>query len=241
MLPELSIFILAYNEEKNIADCVRSAYAAAKSVTKKHEVIVVFYEGSTDRTGEILEKLKKKHKDLRVVVQKKSEKGYGTALRLGIQKSRYKYIFYTDGDNQFKLEDIKILLPFVDKYDIVTGYRKKRNDLIMRRAAARAYNLFVRTCLGTGLRDVDCAFKIYKKEIFDKIKIRCSTGMADAEIIVKAKKQGYKVKEVGVNHYSRKMGSGQFDNKLGLIKPKVVKDLLKDMIKVWRDVHGRKT
>jgi len=240
MLPELSLFILAYNEEKNIANCIRGAYEAAKSVTKRFEVIIVYYEGSADNTLKVVQDMmkKEKYKNLRIVYQKKKNRGYGAALKLGIENSRYKYIFYTDGDNQFDFNDIRRIEVFAKDYDIVTGYRKNRKDKVGRIVAAGVYNQLLRTVFGnTGLKDIDCAFKIYKKEIFDKIKIRCKTGMADAEIIIKAKKLGYKIKEVAVSHYSRHKGKSQFDSKLGLVKPKVIAGLLKDMRKVWHDTR----
>ena len=90
---------------------------------------------------------------------------------------------------------------------------------------------------GTGLRDVDCAFKIYNKRVFKKIKLTCNTGMAVAESIIKSKRAGFKIKELGVNHYSRLGEVGKFDNKIGLIKFKVVINLLKDMRKVWIQVN----
>ena len=240
MLPSLSIFLLAYNEEKNIEQSVRDAFAVAKKVARRYEVLIVYYEGSSDGTLAILRKLQKRkeYRSLRIVTQKREQKGYGTALRLGIDAAKHEYVFYTDGDRQFDLNDLTLLARHAPRYDIVSGYRKKRSDLIMRRVAAAVYNIILQIVFDTGVRDVDSALKIYRRAIFERIRVRCTSGMADAEILIKARRAGFRIREVGVPHYHREYGDGQFSNKLGLIKPAVVLGLLRDMHRVWQDVNA---
>jgi glycosyltransferase involved in cell wall biosynthesis len=232
-LAELSIFLLAYNEEGNIKKSINTAFEAGEKNTNKFEVIVVLYAGSGDNTKNIVNSMISEKPNLRLVIQPFDKKGYGAAIKIGIENSKYKHIFYTDADNQFDTNEISRLIPYTNKYDIVSGYRHKRQDQLMRILAAKTYNLLLDTMFFVYFKDVDSAFKIYNKKIFDKVKITCNTGMADAEILIRSKKAGFKIKEVPVTHYARQNGEAVFDsNKLGIIKPAVVSNLLKDMFKL---------
>lgn len=240
-LNELSIFLLAYNEEDNIKKSINNALDAARKYTKKFEIIVILYEGSRDNTLFIVRDMMKKIPELDLVIQPMDHKGYGAALRMGIESSRYQYIFYTDADNQFDMNEIGLLIPYVGKYDIVSGYRKKRNDQFMRILAAKVYNLILDSIFFVYFKDVDSAFKIYNRRIFDKFKITCKTGMADAEILIKTKKKGMKIKEIPVSHYSRLDGKGTFDSGgLGVIRLSVVTNLLKDMFRLRKRLLFRR-
>lgn len=232
-LNELSIFLLAYDEEENIKKSIYNALDAARKNANKYEIIVVIYEGSKDNTLNIVKKLMEEIPNLRLVIQPLNKGGYGSALKLGIKNSRYNHIFYTDADNQFDICEISKLIPYVDNYDIVSGYRKKRSDLFMRIIAAKTYNFLLNILFFVYFKDVDSAFKIYNKNIFEKLNVICDTGMADAEILIKSKKKGLKIKELPVTHYPREVGNGAFDTKgFGVIKPSVVIGLLKDMFRV---------
>jgi glycosyltransferase involved in cell wall biosynthesis len=236
MLKEFSIFILAYNEEDNIKDCIESALLNAAKISSRYDVNVIIYEGSTDKTLEIVNELCKKHKDLRYTIQKKKNKGYGAALKLGIENAKYECIFYTDGDNQFDLNEIRKLLPYLKRYDIVSGYRKKRKDPFMRHIYAKAYNLLLAGLFLELFRDVDSAFKVYKRHIFKKIDINHSSGIADAEILIKARKNNMRIKEIPVSHHYRPKGKTRFEYSWGIIKIGVILELLREMLKLWKEI-----
>jgi glycosyltransferase involved in cell wall biosynthesis len=241
MLEELSTFLLAYNEEKNIQKAIESLEEVLKKIAKKYEILVVLYEGHTDKTGDIVKEIARKNKNVRLIQQPIKEKGYGAALRIGITNSKYEYIFYSDADNQFDMNEIPKLIPYIQKYDIVSGYRRVRRDAIARRVMAKLYNIILNILFLTKTIDVDSAFKIYKKKIFNEIKIKSITGMGDAEIIIKAKKMGYRVKELPVSHYSRKEGQAIFQgNSWGFIKLSVIANLIKEMGLLWKDIYINK-
>ena len=241
MLKSLSIFLLAYNEEENIEKACFSAVSVAKKIAKKYEVIVILYEGSKDNTRNIVKELMKKYKNLKLIIQPMNKKGYVSALKIGVQSCKYDYIFYSDSDNQFDFKEIHNFLPYVEKYDIISGIRGERKDPFMRILAAGVYNRLLNIFFNTKIKDIDCAFKIYKKKIFENFNINSSTGMADAEILIKSIKKGYKIKQLPVSHFSRFAGTPQFEaGALAIIKPKVVIDLLRDMGKLWIDVNIKK-
>ena len=238
MLSELSIFLPTYNEEGNIKKSVESALSNAKKIARKYEVIVVLARGSTDNTEKIVKDMMKKNKKIRLVYQEADQVGYGVALKLGIVSSRYGYIFYTDSDNQYDMKEISKLLPYLKDYDIVYGRRMKRKDVIGRIVLARIYNLILGMLFRTGVRDIDSAFKLYKKRIFEKVKLKYNTGIVDAEIIIKAQRSGFKVKETDVHHYYRKSGKAMYELfNIGMIRPNVISDLIKDIIRLWLELY----
>jgi hypothetical protein len=135
------------------------------------------------------------------------------------------------------VREIKKILPLIDEAELVVGHRANRKDPIGRLLAAKIYNFIIRLVFRLKVRDVDCSFKLVKKEIFSKIKLNCNTGMADAELLVKAKKAGYKIVEAPVSHRPRKAGKAVFhQGGLGLVRPSVVLKLLKDMVKLRKEL-----
>jgi glycosyltransferase involved in cell wall biosynthesis len=201
----LSLFYPMYNEEANIEEAVRRALAALPRHADEFEVILVD-DGSRDATASIADRLCAADPRVRVV-HHEVNRGYGAALRSGIAAARYEWVFYTDGDNQFDLDEIQLLIPLCGSADIVTGYRVSRSDPWNRRANAWTFNLAMRILFGLRLRDVDCAFKLYRRSIFDGIRLRSDGAMIDAEILARAKRRGARIAEVGVHHFPRTAGS----------------------------------
>jgi glycosyltransferase involved in cell wall biosynthesis len=224
---EISCFFPMYNEEGNIREVVSLAISALEKVCSEFEVIIV-NDGSRDRTGEIAEELAGQDSRIRGVNHQRN-RGYGAALRSGFAASRYDTIFQCDGDNQFYPEEISKLLPHVKDCDFVIGYRIKRNDPFPRILIARFYRTLLRSIFGLRLRDVNCAFKIYKKHILDQLDLRSSSGVINGEIFVKAGKLGYKrIKEVGVRHRPRERG------KQTGATPKVLWEALISIFGLWK-------
>jgi glycosyltransferase involved in cell wall biosynthesis len=194
-----------YNEEGNIGEVVSSARSVLGRRCDDFEIIVV-NDGSRDRTREIAEEIAKQDAHIRVVNHDKN-RGYGAALRSGFKACRFEIIFQADGDNQYKLEEIDRLLPFLGEYDFVVGYRIKRRDPFYRSLEALWYRFLLWLLFGLRLRDANCAFKIFKKRIMDQLKLESSGAIINGEIFVKARKLGFsRIKEVGVNHYPRRVG-----------------------------------
>ena len=234
MLPSLSLVLLSYNEEKNIAKSISSAVAVAKKVANKYEIVVVHYSGSTDSTESIIRKFIAKNRNIRIVYQPASQKGYGVALGMGLESARYDYVFYTDADNQFDLSELPLLLPYLGSYDIVSGYRMNRQDPFGRILSSKVYSILILLLFGLGMRDIDSAFKIYKRKIFDTFKIRSVGGLVDAEILIKAKGNGFKIREIPVHHYARFAGASHYGT--GFIKPSVVVNVFREIRMLWKEL-----
>lgn len=236
-LPEVSAFVPAYNEADNITRVVTRLHDALEENAERHEIIVVIYEGCTDGTYHLVRGLIERDPLLRLISQPLGRVGYGVALRIGIEAARYRYLFYTDGDDQFDPEELGRLVELIQTCDLVTGYRIDRQDPLARRLTGRVYNMLVDAALRTGVRDVDCAFKLFRRSVFDGIALGCDTGMIDSEIICKARRAGYRIAEVGVDHHQRPSGSAHFEVGLGLPSPRVVLDLLAELWQVHRDLR----
>lgn len=201
----LSVFFPCFNEEANIERVTLAALDACREITSDFEIIIVD-DGSTDRTGEIADRLAAEHDCVRVV-HNRPNRGYGGALQTGFLAATKKWVFYTDGDGQFDFREIPKLLSMLDRCDIVSAYRINRQESVVRRFNAWCWTRLCNRLLGTRLRDIDCAFKIYPRKLFDEIKMRSLGALIDAEILAKAQRRGYRIGQVGVQHYPRVAGT----------------------------------
>lgn len=239
-MPEISVVLPAYNEEKNIGPAIAKTDAFLKKKFKTYEIIVV-NDGSRDSTESLVRSIMSKNKSIRLV-NHKANQGYGTALRSGFSSSKGKLVFYTDSDNQYNIAELKNLLPFIEHYDIVAGFRLHHSDPVNRIFISWVYNQMIRWILGLKIKDVDCSFKLYRKKIFENIQLRCDTGLIDAEVLIKAKKAGFTIFQVGVNHYHRTAGQsiyeiGKRTKYFSFVSPNVPIKIFKEMKKYWQELH----
>jgi len=231
-LSELSIFFPFWNEAENIEDVVKKAIPVAEKVADKWEIIMVD-DGSSDRTLEIAEKLAKNDKRLRVITHQPN-RGYGAALTSGFTGASYKYIVFADGDDQFDFSEITKFVETIDNADMVIGYRQKRRDhkLFKRLLLMNLLKVWDFILFHFYFRDIDCGFKMFKKEALDKIMpFRSEGAMITTEILAKARRKKLKIKEVGVTHYPRKLG-----HQSGANFPVIVRAILESFI-LWYDLH----
>lgn len=232
-LPELSIFFPFWNEEENIEEVVLKAIKIAKTVAKKWEIIMVD-DGSSDKTFEIAKKLDEKYENLKTIGLHPN-RGYGAALKTGFENARYKYVVFTDGDLQFDFSEISKFIEQIDKADMVIGYRKKRRDhkLFKRLLLMNLLKIWDFLLFGFYFRDIDCGFKMFKREAIEKIEPLHSEGaMITSEILAKATKKKLKIIQVGVEHYPRQHGIQTGANLFVIIRA-----LLESLI-LWFDIHN---
>lgn len=195
------------NEEGNIGRAVEAALTALDAAGRDGEVIVVD-DGSRDQTGPIADRLAAADGRVRVVHHPEN-RGYGAALRSGFEAARHPLVAFVDGDNQFDLGELSILLAAIDGFDLVSGYRLARRDPPVRRLNAFLYNRLARVLFDIPLRDVNCGFKIYRQELVHRLlpHLRSTGALINVEMLARARQRGARVKEVGVRHYPRVSGS----------------------------------
>jgi len=200
----ISVFFPCYNEQENVARTVEQALGVLEKLNVGFEVIIVD-DGSADRTGRIADEIAAR--DSRVkVVHHRTNLGYGAALQSGFKAATKELVFYTDGDGQFDLNELPLLLPLIRQCDIVAGYRINRQDNLIRRINGWCWTKLVCLLFGMKVRDIDCAFKLYKREIFDNIKLSSTGALISAEILARAVRKGYSLTQKGVHHYPRTAG-----------------------------------
>ncbi|OGM68621.1 hypothetical protein A2985_01200, partial [Candidatus Woesebacteria bacterium RIFCSPLOWO2_01_FULL_43_11] len=193
LIPELSVFFPAYNEEKNIENTVRKAKKILEETADEWEIIVV-NDGSKDRTGEISESLGRQDPRIRVITHSPN-RGYGASLKSGFYNSRYPWIAFTDSDGQFDFAEIT---NFIEKQketgaDLVIGYYKKRQVSKFKIITSKMWEIAVMTLFGLNVRDIDCGFKFISKKVIDKIpQLESERGaFISSEFLIKAKKSGF--------------------------------------------------
>ena len=205
----LSYFFPAHNEEANLAGLVEEALATLPSLADTFEIIAVNY-GSRDRTAAIADELAGAHPDVVRSVHHPTNLGYGAALRSGLAAARYELVAFTDGDRQFRVQDLGRLterLGGADTPDVVVGFRIKRADPLIRTIYARLYRLANRIFFGLTVTDVDCACKLFRREALDGLRVESGGAFFSAELLIKLRAAGRSVAEVGVPHYPRTAGS----------------------------------
>jgi len=239
-LQSISAFFPAFNEEENIRHVINSALSVLSGIADEYEVVIILYEGSTDNTGDIVREMMQCDPHVRLILQPRAERGYGIAMRMGYENARHDTVFYSDADRQFDLSDLCKVFRLIRHVDLVVGYRRSRQDPITRIFVAKIYNLMMKIVFGLEQRDVDCAFKLCRKSIFEKVSLKCRTVLSDTELLVKARLAGYEIIEFGVDHFPRiaggtyfEIGKGKFFN---IPKPGVVLAILKEMVGLWREV-----
>jgi len=201
----ISVFFPCYNEQDNVARVVDNARKVLESLRADYEIIIV-NDGSADATGRIADELAAQHERVRVVHHPQN-RGYGAALQSGFRAATKELVFYTDGDGQFDLAELPPLLELIPPHDIVSCYRLNRQDPLIRKINGWCWTRLVCLVFGLRLRDIDCAFKLYRRAIFDGMPL-CSTGaLIDTEVLARATRKGCRIVQRGVHHYPRTAGS----------------------------------
>jgi glycosyltransferase involved in cell wall biosynthesis len=208
-VPRLSWFFPAHNEEANLEPLVEEAMAVLPSLAEQWEIVIVD-DGSGDRTPEIADRVAAANPGVVRAVHHEVNQGYGAALRSGFAAARYELVAFTDGDRQFRVEDVGRLIARMaeaDAPDVVAGYRIQRADPLVRTVYARLYRLANRIFFGLRIRDVDCACKLFRREALEGIRVESGGAFFSAELLIKLRASGASVVEVGVPHYPRTAGS----------------------------------
>lgn len=226
-LDSLTLFFPCYNEESNVGRMIEQAVKVGQEYGVDYEVIVVD-DGSSDRTAEIVRAAAETDPRVRLVRHEKNQ-GYGAALRSGLRSATKDFVFLTDGDNQFQLSDIEKLFSKIDGCDVVAGYRIGRQDKAYRRFNGALWTRAVRLLFGLGVRDVDCAFKLFRRRCLQGLEIESDHLLIHAEILARLKKKGCRIEEIGIPHYPRTAGKAS-----ATALPKVIKSLGELVRLYWR-------
>jgi glycosyltransferase involved in cell wall biosynthesis len=203
-LVSITVFFPCHNEQDNVSRVAEQAVTVLETLQADYEVIIVD-DGSSDATGRIADEVAAGHSRLRVIHHARNL-GYGAALQSGFRAATKELVFYTDGDGQFDMDEMPALLPLLADCDIVSCYRIRRQDNLMRKINGWLWTQVICLAFSLKIRDVDCAFKLYRRALFDEIKMESTGALIDTEILARAARKGYRITQCGVHHYPRTAG-----------------------------------
>lgn len=207
--PGIGVFFPALNDENSIARLVNEALAVLSQFTSDYEVIVV-NDGSSDGTAAVLDDLASRTPSLRVIHHPRN-RGYGGALRSGFESATKDLVFYTDGDGQYDVREMALLIPLMtEEVDVVNGYKIRRSDSRRRIVLGAIYKFLARRMFGLPIRDVDCDFRLMRREAIQRVRLTSTSGVVCTEMIYKLKMAGCRFAETPVHHYPRSHGQSQF-------------------------------
>jgi len=228
----ISAVLPAFNEEENIETATTRMADVLRSLNLRDWEIIVVDDGSADRTAEIADRLAAADPAHIRVFHHAPNRGYAEALKTGFTNARHELVFYTDSDNQFDVRELSNLLLLVEDADIVCGFRIYRFDPLTRLVLSWGFNLLVRIVFRIKVRDIDCAFKLFRREVFDRVTIESKKFFVDAEILAKAKYYGYRMTEIGVRHYPRPAGRST-------VRPSHIPSTLRELARIWVNIHSK--
>ena len=232
----LSFVIPAYNEEPNVAEALRRASTVLETLNLEYELILV-NDGSRDRTGEIAKSLIGQIPNLRVV-ENRPNRGYGGALKAGFYAALKEWVAFAPSDNQFDFNQVRDLIAQGGQADIVTGYRENDADPFMRRVNRWGWNGLVRLFFGYMTRDIDCGFKLFRREILQHVTLNSDGAMVDTELLAGAQARGYKIIEVPLKHMPRTAGSPTGSNIRVILR--AFQDLVRFRSRLWKELEAEK-
>jgi glycosyltransferase involved in cell wall biosynthesis len=221
------VFFPAYNDAPSLPGLLERAFSVLRTSVDQFEVIVI-NDGSTDGTAEVLADLEAVYAPALRVITHPQNRGYGGALRSGFAAARYDFIFYTDGDGQYDVRELpKLLAEIRPGVGLVNGYKLERNDPWHRVWIGNVYNAFARFLFRIRIRDIDCDFRLIRRDLLESVSLTSTSGTICVELVRKLELTGCSVVEVGVHHYPRLHGRSQFFRVRSLLST------LSQLVRLW--------
>jgi glycosyltransferase involved in cell wall biosynthesis len=232
-MPSISLVMPAYNEADNIEPMVAEATPALETNTDSYEIIVVD-DGSADGTAAVTRRVMETHPHVRLV-EHPVNKGFGAAVFSGFTSAEKDWIFYTDADRQFVLSELERFVPYMDEADLIAGYRAPRRDPLLRVFYGKGWSALCTLVFGYTVRDVDCGFKLFRREIIESLapKIASRGATFSIEWLVRAKRAGYRFVELPVSHRPRVAGSQTGANIDVIVR--AFRELMRFRLQLWRE------
>jgi glycosyltransferase involved in cell wall biosynthesis len=228
--PELSLVFPVFDEQDNVGPLLESAVALGRRLGRSFEIVVVD-DGSRDESPERIAALLSLHPEIRAV-HHPANRGYGAALRSGLREARGALVFFSDADLQFDLDELERLLAHAGAFDIVAGFRASRRDPWGRHVLAWGWGELVNALFGLGVRDIDCAFKLFRREVIDAIPIASLGAFINTEMLVRARAAGFRIRQVPVTHRPRRAGHPTGAS------PRVIARALLELATLYRELRA---
>jgi len=222
-LSSVSFFCPAYHDEKNLPVLIPRVHDFLSGIAEEFEILIV-EDGSPDKTGEVADGLAAHYKEVRVI-HHPHNLGYGGAVRDGFLNGRLDYVMYTDGDNQYDIREFEAALPLLETADVVSGYVREKAVSRQRKLQSTIFNLMIAGLFFVWIRDINCSMKVYKRKVLDSITIKSTSAFIDAEMLIRARRKGFRIAQFPVSHFHRTEGLAS-GSKLSVIASTIM-DMLK--------------
>jgi glycosyltransferase involved in cell wall biosynthesis len=230
----ISAFFPAYNDAGTISSMVVTVLLTLRELTDDYEVIVV-NDGSQDHTAAVLDELARVYPHEVRIIHHPQNRGYGGALRTGFYSAAKDWIFYTDGDAQYDPRELKNLAALVrDDIDFINGWKIERQDPLHRIIIGRLYQYIIKAAFGLKLKDVDCDFRLMRRQVFEEVELVSNSGVICVELMKKVQDAGFRLTETPVHHFHRAYGKSQF------FRFRRLAQVARDLSKLWVQLVWRK-
>jgi glycosyltransferase involved in cell wall biosynthesis len=231
--PTIALFFPVYRDEGTIEIVVMKSLKVLSDIAAKYKIIIVD-DGSPDRSGEIADKLAEKYPEV-ISVHHKTNLGYGAALQTGFMHSLdYEWICFTDGDNQYDVNDLYHMSKLFHHYDLIVTFRYSKIYGTLRIFISFAYNFIIRLLFKSHLRDHNCGLKVIRSSVINDMELISNSAFIGAEIIINAMVRGYPIGEVGIHTYPRTFGESS------VMSIRHISNSIKDMFRVYKKIFKQK-
>jgi len=228
--PEITIFFPVYNDENTIANMTEKCIHVLTEVASNYEVIII-NDGSPDNSGAVADEMANKYEYVRVIHHPKN-KGYGAAIKSGLENAQYEWVCFTDGDDEYDIEDLRKMIRLKDYYDLIITFRYVKLYSTLRVFISGMYNKIFRIIFRTNYRDISTGLRLMRKSVYDDLTIISDSPFIGAEITLRTMLKGYRVGEMGIQTFPREFGKG------ASVSPKNIWRTIKDMRKVYQNIFS---
>lgn len=228
--PNISVFFPVYRDERTVRTVTEKALAVLRELADKYEVVIID-DGSPDRAGEIADELAAEYPEVSVVHHAKNL-GYGMAIREGLARCRYEWICFTDGDDEYDINDLRKLILLKDFYDLIITFRYVKVYSGDRQFISWVYNMTLRALFRTNYRDISTGLRLIRKSLAEQLDCESNSPFIGAEITIKSMLKGYRIGEVGIQTFPREFGKGASTS------PKNIVATIADMLRVHRKIFS---
>jgi glycosyltransferase involved in cell wall biosynthesis len=231
MPPSLTVVVPMFNEEAYILRTVAAARRVLERMAVVHEIVLVD-DGSTDRTGEIADGLAREDPRVKVVHNGRN-RGLGGSLRAGYAAATCDLILYTDADLPFDFDEVERAVRLLEyqQADVLSAYRfDRRLEGLQRHLYTSVYSALVRVLFGIEVRDVNFAFKLFRRALLERVPLKSEGSFIDAEFLIRCRRAGAHIIQIGVDYFPRARGTSS------LASPRVVGRILGEMARLWPEL-----
>lgn len=228
-LSTITFLVPTYNDEATIAAVIEQCIHTGKQIAKKFSVLVI-NDGSTDHTPHILDELANTYPNVILLTHQRNA-GYGPTIKELYIKAGNDWMFTVPGDNQIPPQEISKLIPLTTSYDIIIGKREQRNDNLLRYAQSKIYNTLLRYLYGIQISDINST-RLMRRTVIQALSIQSDSPFVDAELVIKAIRDGFKTIEVPIIHKRRATTGATGGNIRRTILPTI-----RDMVHFYPTLH----